>query len=183
MWRARAACAMSIVRFITSKLPSLGTDAPLESSTSLSSVSSSRACVEKRGRAAPHTPQPFGGCAGLFGLLAARLAAGQAHRDGQVCVDSGYRRHGQRIEDAAVGQQPAVENVGHDHPRDRNRRPDRRVDGPALQPHRLPRQQVGADGRVRDRQLFDRDLTEDVADGVEDLLGPQHPGSSDLRIE
>ena len=76
-----------------------------------------------------------------------RLAAAQADRDGQVGVDRGDRRHRQRVQDAAVGQQAAVEHVRGDHAGDRDRRPDRRVDRTALQPHRLAGDQVGATPR------------------------------------
>ena len=53
----------------------------------------------------------------------------------------------------------------------------------ALQPHRLAREQVGGDGGVRDRQLLDRHLAENVADRVQDLLRPQHPGRGDRRVQ
>jgi hypothetical protein len=41
--------------------------------------------------------------------------------------------------------------------------------------HRLARDQIRGDRRERDGQLLDHGLAEDLADGVEDLLGPQHP--------
>ena len=77
------------------------------------------------------------------------VVAAEADGDGQVGVDRGERRHRQRVEDAAVGEQSAVEHVRLDHAGDRDRRADRRVDRPALQPHRLARDQVRASPRCR----------------------------------
>ena len=109
-----------------------------------------------------------------FGRLvaAAGLAAAQADRDGEVGVDRRDRRHRQRVEDAAVGEQASVEHMRCDDAGNRDGCPDRRVDGAALQPHRLAGDQVGRHRGVGDRQLFDGDLAEDVADRVEDLRRP-----------
>ena len=71
--------------------------------------------VQQCRRAAQQPAQPFGAGAGLRtgGRVRAASESGprQADGDGQVGVDRRDRRHRQRIEDAAVGQQPAVEHV------------------------------------------------------------------------
>jgi hypothetical protein len=97
--------------------------------------------------------------------------SGPALCDGQVGIDRRDRRHRQRVEDPAVGQQSAVEHVRRDDAGDGDRGPDGGIDGTALQPHRLAGDQVGRHGRVRDRQAVDGGLAEHVADRVEDLLG------------
>ena len=101
-----------------------------------------RGWIEQCGGAAPHSAQPFrrGPRLGLGRLVAAAgLAAREADRDGEVGVDRGDRRHRQRVEDAAVGEQPPVEHVRCDHAGDRDRRPDGRVDRTTLQPNRFAR--------------------------------------------
>jgi hypothetical protein len=61
-----------------------------------------------------------------------------------------------------------------DDARDRDRRADGHVDRAALQPYGFAADQVGADRRERDGQVLDQEVAEDLADGVEDLLRPQH---------
>ena len=120
---------------------------------------------------------------GSASRLATGLAAVEAHRDGQVGVDGGDRGHRQRVQDAAVGEQAPVDFVRGDHARYRDGRPDRLVDGAALKPHRLARQQVGRHRGVGDGQFLDGDRAEDVAHRVQDLLGPQHAGRADRRVQ
>ena len=207
VWRINAACAMSMVRFITSNLPSLGTgigSASRMASASSASVPSSaeplnrlsteraagvssndRAALvsKQRRRVAPHPGQQFAARAGIGCVAVARVVSVEADGDRDVGVDRGDRRHGQRVEDASVGEQPAVEFVRGDHPRDRDGRADRLVDRAALKPHRLAGDQVGADRRVRDRKLLDQHLTEDFADLVENLLRAQHAGRGQRGVE
>ena len=191
MCRASAAWAMSIVRFITSKLPSFGTDSSLAVSTRSSSPCdrhpdgvAERPGVEQRRVLrhirVSHSVVALGSASGSWPPASLPL---EADRDRQVGVDGRDRCHRQRIEDAAVGEQPAVEHVRDDHPGNRDRRADRRVHRTALQPHRLAGDQIGGHRGVRDRQLLDRDLAEDVAHGVEDLLGAQHTRRGDRRVE
>ncbi len=93
--------------------------------------------VKQRGSAAHHAVQPLGGDVGLRIASGAGLTAVKADRDGQVGVDPGDRRHRQWIQDSAVGQQASVDFVWGDHPGYGDGRPDRRVEGAALKPHRL----------------------------------------------
>lgn len=139
--------------------------------------------VEYRGGGAHHAVQPLGGDTGLAFSAGAAFAAVEAHRDGQVGVDSGDRCHGQRIQDAAVGEQTAVDLMGGDDSRDGDGSVNGFVERSALKPDRFARQNVGRHRRVGDRQLFDGDRSEDVAYGVQNLLGSQHPRRGDRRIE
>jgi hypothetical protein len=117
------------------------------------------------------------------GSVGTGLAARQADRDGQIGVDRGDRRHRQRIEDPAVGEQSPVHDMRRDDPGDGNRRPDGLVERPPLQPHRLAGQQVGRDRGVGERQLLDGGRAEDIAHCVEDFFGSQHTRRADRRIQ
>ena len=196
---------MSMVRFITSKLPILGTESAVRHVVRFVLLVGDTAepaqhrpprlrvqegpggvGVEQRRGAAPHPVQPFRRRPrfGVRRLVAAgRLTTAQADRDGQVGVDGRDRRHRQRVEDAAVGEQAAVENVRGDDAGYGDGCPDRFVHRAPLQPHRLAGDQVGGHRGIGDRQFFDGDLAEDVAHRVEDLRRPQHPGGGDLRIQ
>jgi hypothetical protein len=55
--------------------------------------------------------------------------------------------------------------------------------GPRCSQTDLPREQVGGDCGVGDRQFFDRHLAENVADRVQNLLRAQHPGGGDGRVQ
>ena len=57
------------------------------------------------------------------------------------------------------------------------------VEGTALKPHRLAGQQVGRHRRIGDGQLLDGDRAEDVANGVQDLLGTHHSGRADGEVQ
>ena len=139
--------------------------------------------VEQRRGAAQHPVEPFArGLRFRLGFFPA-LAARQADRDGEVGVDGRDRRHRQRIEDAAVGQQSSVDGVRRDDSRDCDGRPDRLVDRSALQPHRFAGQQIGGHRGVGDRQFLDGRLAKDVAHRVQDLFGAQHTGGRQRRVQ
>ena len=74
-------------------------------------------------------------------------------------------------------------SCGGDHPGYRDGRQDGRLDAPALKPHRLAGQQAGRHRGVGGGQFLDGDRAENVAHLVQDLLGPQHPGRGDRRVQ
>jgi len=130
----------SIVRFITSKLPSFGTDAPLPASTSCSSPSASASdpgvrhrCRNRAvGLATCGSTIPSSHEVRCLWLIASTgLAAGQADRDRQVGVDRGDGRIGSGSRMPPSGEQTAVE-----HMRRRSRRGSRSTPGSASRPGR-----------------------------------------------
>jgi len=143
-----------------------------------------RGGVEQCRCAAPHPVEQVDRRTRLrSGVGTGGVAAAEAYGDRQVGVDRCDRSHRKRVEDAAVGEQAAVEQVGLDQSRYGDRGTNGVVDRPALQPDRLARNQIRRHGGVGNGEVLDHDLTEDLADRVEDLLGAQHPSRRERRIE
>ena len=102
-------------------------------------------------------------------LLVGRI---EVDRDDQVAMAGYHRNNRQRVENAAVDQHPITLHHRSEQAGDRRRGAHGLVQAPLLEPDFLLVGQVGGHRCVGNAQLFDVDLTDDLADLPEHLVAP-----------